>query len=70
MTSRAAALALALCGLVAGCSDPRAHVHADPSGALTPSASSGVGPVRVGVTGSGHGYVGTQLGWLGLSAGF
>ncbi|SOB94500.1 hypothetical protein [Rhodobacter maris] len=65
------ALCLALlCAALAACSSPRAHVHASPSGDVSTSASSGVGPVRVGLNSSGHGYVGTKLGWLGLSAGF
>ncbi|SOC15507.1 hypothetical protein SAMN05877809_10813 [Rhodobacter sp. JA431] len=52
------------------CSSPRANVYADPSGEVTTSASTGVGPVRVGVNSSGGGYVGTKIGWLGIAAGF
>ncbi|MBZ4023970.1 hypothetical protein CKO11_16080 [Rhodobacter sp. TJ_12] len=67
---KAAALIGLAALLVAGCSSPRANVYADPAGKVSTSASTGVGPVRVGVNGAGEGYVGTRLGWLGIAAGF
>ncbi|MFD2174595.1 hypothetical protein [Rhodobacter lacus] len=70
MPPRLRLFALLVCAALAACSSPRAHVHADRAGKLHPSASTGLGPVRVGVSGAGHGYVGTHLGWLGLSKGF
>jgi len=54
----------------AACSDPQAGVYASPSGKVTTSVASGVGPLTVGVNSRGGGYVGTHLGWLHLGAGF
>lgn len=59
--ARAAGLLLAAC--LAGCA-PR------PDGQTRGVVSGGLGPVRVGVTGAGRGFVGTHLGPIGLGAGF
>ena len=62
-------LALLLIALAA-CSGPRANVNAAPTGQVTTGVSTGVGPVRLGVTGTGRGTLGTRLGWLHLGMGF
>lgn len=62
-------LALMLLIGLAACSAPRAAVTLDRQGQMQTSAAGQVGPVTVGV-GSTGGYVGTQLGWLSIGAGF
>lgn len=62
-------LALMLLLVLAACSAPRAGVQLDRQGQVSTSAATTLGPVTVGV-GSNGGYVGTQLGWLSIGAGF
>jgi hypothetical protein len=56
--------------VLAACNQPQAGVYRAPSGKVSGSLASGVGPVTVGVNSGGGGYVGTHIGWLGLGAGF
>ncbi len=55
---------------LAACSAPQAGVYRARDGTIATSVASNVGPLTVGISNSGAGHLGANLGWLSIGAGF